>query len=675
MANIPEKIIQQRLKLQLESLESPSELPGGFRYNTKTDEKKIHFNKPEKFLQQKFKLQLESLESPSCGSHFSEGVPSPMTDLAGHLGDTSLSSGLTPVQDSKRRLSMDSDSSPSPSLIGSVSDSTTPLSSITNKPKRLFLSSSKISSLKSITTRDMGENNKENIPFNQYSMLSPSKKSPCKPYDSPLGLKPRKSPLSLKQNFASPAKSNGSPGKSFTLGRSLPVKRPMFVVHEEEDNCSRDSGYLSQPIEDERVVRKKSRHEEVASMDDILSNCSPEQEGVAPLVTSPKGKSPAKSSLYSDGFDLDSLSTISEDDDTDSSSNGFNSLFNARIILPQDLKDNIAFAAPTQSFPPIGRNERCSMSETTRPKFRRALSMINAPLPSCLESDSPISRSAHELKIGFKKPDPPPGGIGIVMGKKKRVTPGGLMCERSVSLHESDSNVELNRKKPSFVRSHSENELSIMKSCQLKEEVEDILPDSSRLYALPTITACSNKHPSLRSITCDTLADLMKGQYKDHVATFRIVDVRYRFEYDGGHIKGAENWQHGEDDAFLTAFLPSTPLSAAPSYCVDNTEKRNILIFHCEFSSQRGPDFHMKLRNRDRQLNKDVYPGLHYPECYLLHLGYKEFFKNYPELCTGSYTEMNDPRHKSECQKMRAKSKSWSGGTVARTSRMGRLHL
>ena len=32
MANIPEKIIQQRLKLQLESLESPSELPGGFRY-------------------------------------------------------------------------------------------------------------------------------------------------------------------------------------------------------------------------------------------------------------------------------------------------------------------------------------------------------------------------------------------------------------------------------------------------------------------------------------------------------------------------------------------------------------------------------------------------------------------------------------------------------------------
>ena len=28
MANLPEKIVQQRMKLQLESIESPSDLPG-----------------------------------------------------------------------------------------------------------------------------------------------------------------------------------------------------------------------------------------------------------------------------------------------------------------------------------------------------------------------------------------------------------------------------------------------------------------------------------------------------------------------------------------------------------------------------------------------------------------------------------------------------------------------
>ena len=48
---------------------------------------------------------------------------------------------------------------------------------------------------------------------------------------------------------------------------------------------------------------------------------------------------------------------------------------------------------------------------------------------------------------------------------------------------------------------------------------------------------------------------------------------------------------------------------------------------------------------RDRQLNQHVYPALHHPEIYLLHLGYKQFFTQYPDLCVGSYTTMDDPRH------------------------------
>ena len=49
---------------------------------------------------------------------------------------------------------------------------------------------------------------------------------------------------------------------------------------------------------------------------------------------------------------------------------------------------------------------------------------------------------------------------------------------------------------------------------------------------------------------------------------------------------------------------------------------------------------------RDRQLNQQVYPALYYPEMYLLHLGYKEFFNSYPALCTGFYTTMVDPNYK-----------------------------
>ena len=68
----------------------------------------------------------------------------------------------------------------------------------------------------------------------------------------------------------------------------------------------------------------------------------------------------------------------------------------------------------------------------------------------------------------------------------------------------------------------------------------------------------------------------------------RIIDARYAYEYQGGHINGAENWQHGEDEQFLSAFLPTAPLPAPPSpFLPNNTTKRDILIFHCEFSSHR----------------------------------------------------------------------------------------
>jgi len=672
MANLPDKVLQQRFKTQLESLESPSEFPGGFRL--KAEEKNSDYVKePFSLVQQRFRQQLESLDSPSqLPGGSSDAVMSPMTDLAVNLCDTSLGSGLTPVQDSKRRLSMDSDSTPSPHLAGPLerSDSTTPLSSLTNKPKRHLLGSGRLTALKTLSAAPRDQSNKENIPMGQHAILSPGKRSPFKLADSPLGLRQRKMPTLA------------SPIKAASMGRSLSVKRPMFTVLEDDDSNSRDSGYQSQPVEDERLARKKSRQEVSSSMADILSNCSPgKEDGVAPLADSPKDKSPTKTlsssqTSYSDGFDPDSLSTISEEDDTEFPKKGINSLLNINnpIILPQHLKDNSAFTAPMQSFPPARRPELPSNPPSARPVFRRALSMFNHPSPSCVDSDSPISRnSLVELKAGFKRPDPPQvGGGGVCLGKKRKTTPSGLI--RADSLQENNQGGGVGRKKPSFVRSHSENELSIMKSCQLKEEVEDILPDSSRLYVLPTF-ATGSKHPSLRSITSDTLADLIQGRHEDHVETFRIVDVRYKFEYDGGHIVGAENWQHGEDDQFLAAFLPSAPLPAPPQYCMENKEKRNILIFHCEFSSQRGPDFYMKLREKDRQLNKDVYPGLHYPECYLLHLGYKEFFKNYPDLCTGSYTEMIDPRHENDLRRMRAKSKSWSGGTVARTGRMGRLHL
>ena len=53
----------------------------------------------------------------------------------------------------------------------------------------------------------------------------------------------------------------------------------------------------------------------------------------------------------------------------------------------------------------------------------------------------------------------------------------------------------------------------------------------------------------------------------------------------------------------------------------------HVLIFHCEFSSERGPKMYRFLRDQDRELNKDSYPRLVYPEIYVLEGGYKALFE------------------------------------------------
>lgn len=660
MSNLPEKVIKQRLKLQLQSLDSPSDLPVG----------------PFRSLSQM-------------------GV-SPMTDLALNFHCSSLGMTPSPNMDTKRRLCLDSsssDSTPSPNQLessGASNDSpapmmrvdSTPLSSITNKPTRKQLGfTSRLTTLKS-SIRDMSESNKENLIPMSSPIFSPDKriskvlKSPSYPC---LVSSPAK-----EGHFVRRAKS--LQGLQSEPQRKRSVKRPILCLSEED---SRDSGYNSQSLfndQDDLHVDKRPRPTCDESLEQMLAGCSPGKEpldGVTALPESPETKVvlEEEEDEDTDGFNVLSLSAVKEEEEKGLETEVPRpmhslSFLDNKIILPSHIEGVSAFMAPSSDLPTdiqlLSSAHRAPTQQ--RPQFRRALSMME----TTQRTSSPLSRSGnfgHVGKLSFKRPEPPRGGTSLLGVKKRRM---GDYSSPSCSDNTEDSCP--GQRKPVFCRSHSETELSIMKSCQLKEETPDILPDSSRLYALPSISAGS-KHPSLRSITCHTMAEMMKGRYSSTIRSYRIVDVRYKFEYDGGHIKNAENWQHGEDEEFLNAFIPSEPLTKPPlsydsaTYDEESSKKRDILIFHCEFSSQRGPDFYMKLRERDRQLNKDVYPGLYFPECYLLHLGYKEFWRNYPSLCAGTYTEMIDPRHELDLRKMRAKSKSWSGGTVARTSRVGRLNL
>ncbi|XP_063421003.1 M-phase inducer phosphatase-like [Mytilus trossulus] len=181
------------------------------------------------------------------------------------------------------------------------------------------------------------------------------------------------------------------------------------------------------------------------------------------------------------------------------------------------------------------------------------------------------------------------------------------------------------------------------------EENDDFIADGSRLHTLPTVTG---KHSDLRSITPQTLADVVNGEYDDVISDYKIIDCRYPYEFEGGHVRGADNMYLHEK--ILT--LLQQP-----------TKDKQIIIFHCEFSSERGPKMLRFLRSKDRELNKENYPSLNFPEIYLLDNGYKAFFNEQPYLCDPvSYRTMLHSDHSEDLRHFRVKSKSWTAGEKRR---------
>lgn len=64
------------------------------------------------------------------------------------------------------------------------------------------------------------------------------------------------------------------------------------------------------------------------------------------------------------------------------------------------------------------------------------------------------------------------------------------------------------------------------------------MADGSRDYVL---SAIAGKHRDLKSISVDTMAELLRGTYSNEVTEYTVVDCRYPYEYEGGHIRGAVN--------------------------------------------------------------------------------------------------------------------------------------
>ncbi|CDS35794.1 m phase inducer phosphatasecdc25 [Echinococcus multilocularis] len=233
-------------------------------------------------------------------------------------------------------------------------------------------------------------------------------------------------------------------------------------------------------------------------------------------------------------------------------------------------------------------------------------------------------------------------------------------------------------------------------------------------------------------ISVDTVAHLLTGKYAKRNVNFLIVDCRFPYEYNAGHIKEAVNIYTVSDlvrevfhriparsllenesfvclsdqlDRMLAKDNPDVPLPVVSDYVRSgyssdeggdesedsildddpfeekkedsfsgnvgadspksvndessfssldisgeaDSEPSHVIIFHCEFSSQRAPDMFKFLRKLDRSLNSSRYPFLFFPEQYVMKGGYSEFYRRFPGLCEPSaYMKMFHRSHGSD---------------------------
>ena len=155
-----------------------------------------------------------------------------------------------------------------------------------------------------------------------------------------------------------------------------------------------------------------------------------------------------------------------------------------------------------------------------------------------------------------------------------------------------------------------------------------------------------NDADGLPRISQETMTDILDTKYNDQYKQVIVIDCRFEYEYNGGHIESAVNFN---DKQLLAEKLFEQ--GADPS----NT----LLILHCEYSVHRAPLTAKFIRSHDRNVNMEHYPRLTFPEMYILDGGYSRFYSQQPSKCfPQNYVEMDDKRHEQARERGMAKVKS-----------------
>lgn len=165
-------------------------------------------------------------------------------------------------------------------------------------------------------------------------------------------------------------------------------------------------------------------------------------------------------------------------------------------------------------------------------------------------------------------------------------------------------------------------------NCEDSENISCQIPTIPST-SLPTLSTSGQ----IPRITPHCFVQLVSNEIPTNFRKIMVIDCRYNYEYDGGHIRGAIN-------------ANTTELLFNLLFAQKNKERQVALIFHCEFSQNRGPELAGYVRDTDRKLNINRYPELFYPDLYIIDGGYSKFYEMYPEFCDGGYVKMRDKKHR-----------------------------
>ena len=138
--------------------------------------------------------------------------------------------------------------------------------------------------------------------------------------------------------------------------------------------------------------------------------------------------------------------------------------------------------------------------------------------------------------------------------------------------------------------------------------------------ALPSFYSQKNE---MKYISLETLSMCIENQMN-----IMIVDCRYYYEYDAGHLKGALNlWT---EELLFTTF----PVENRKFHC------NAIILFYCEFSEMRAPELALKLRKADQYFSSDG--NLLYNNIFIINGGAEALFQQMNHKCIGDYLSMTN---------------------------------